>query len=366
MPPTRNRPATRRRPEPVRVPGAPLIVAVGPGDPDSIPAVSLAALAAHDGPAIGIALDPELLGAHGLALDIREEVPGEIPPHAALAATDPMAWRIATDHPEAVTVPGREILRSRAIGVQVGALAEVGARLRRDCPWDRRQTPESIVPHTVEEAFEVAEAVGSGDPAHIADEIGDLLFQAVFLAQFLEEDGQGDLGSVARGQADKLISRHPHVYGDATAARAAEVVDIWDARKRAERADQGIFHELPAGLPALHFAAKVQKRAASVGFRWGRVAPALAKLSEEVAELHDDPADAELGDVLFAAIAVARELDVDPELALRAAAGRFRARVETAARLAGEAGQDFERLEVDAQLEWYRRARSALRAGGSA
>jgi MazG family protein len=335
-------------------------VGIGPGDPDSIPAVVFATLADHRGPVLAIGLAPELIVALGVPVETFD-VGLPLPDGALALAIDPAAQRLAVGHPDARTIPDRATLRARAIGAQIGALAAVGERLRRECPWDRRQTPETIVPHTVEEAFEVAEAVSSGDPAHVADEIGDLLFQSVFLAQLLEEDGEGDLGTIARGQADKLISRHPHVYGDAQAAHAAEVVDIWDSRKRTEREDQGIFHELPPGLPALHFAAKVQKRAASVGFRWGKLAPALAKLEEEVAELRDEPSAYELGDVLFAAIATARELDVDPELALRGAASRFRERVETASLLAQREGIDFERLDVDQQLGWYRRAREAIR-----
>ncbi|MDH3226754.1 MAG: nucleoside triphosphate pyrophosphohydrolase [Thermoleophilia bacterium] len=342
------------------LPGPPLIVGIGPGDPDSIPAAVFAALADHRGPALAIGLAPELIVALGAPVEAYEAgLP--LPDGALVLAIDPAAQRLAVTHPDGRTIPDRVTLRARAIGAQIGALATVGERLRLECPWDRRQTPETIVPHTVEEAFEVAEAVFSGDPVHVADEIGDLLFQSVFLAQFLEEDGEGDLGTIARGQADKLISRHPHVYGEAQAAEAAEVLDIWDSRKRVEREGQGIFHELPPGLPALHLAAKVQKRAASVGFRWGELAPALVKLEEEVAELRSEPSAHELGDVLFAAIAAARELDVDPELALRGAAIRFRDRVETAALLAKREGIDFERLDVDQQLGWYQRAREAIR-----
>jgi MazG family protein len=330
---------------------------MGPGDPESIPALVFSILADHRGAVLAVGLPPELIVALGAPVETYDA--GLPLPDGALAlAVDPVAQRLAAMHPGADTRPDRATLRARAIGAQVGALAAVGERLRRECPWDRRQTPESIVPHTVEEAFEVAEAVGTGDAAHVADEIGDLLFQSVFLAQFLEEDGHGDLGTIARGQADKLISRHPHVYGDAVAAEAAEVVDIWDSRKRAEREGQGIFHELPHGLPALHFAAKVQKRAAAVGFRWGALEPAMAKLEEEVGELREEPNTHEMGDVLFAAIAAARELDVDPELALRAAANRFRERVEIAARLAEREGADFEQLGVEEQLAWYRRARA--------
>src|SRR5262245_60739 len=318
------------------------VVGLGPGAPDAVPAAALAALA---GAARVLAppLQRDLLAALPAPpspLDL-----GAVPDGAVVAAPDAQAHRIARALPGAETVPGREALRARAIAAEVAALAEVGLRLRRDCPWDRVQTAETIVPHTIEEAFEVADAVAAGGDG-LADELGDLLFQAVFLAQLLEEEGGADLGAVARGQADKLIRRHPHIYGDASAASAAGVVDIWERRKREARAGQGIFHDLPAGLPALALATKAQKRAASAGFDHPDAASALAKLDEEAAELRADPGARELGDVLFAAVAVARAVGADPELALRAASQRFRERVEGAARLAGEAGQDFEALPL--------------------
>ena len=269
-----------------------------------------------------------------------------------MAAPDAAAHLIARALPHADTLPGREALRARAIG------AEVGLRLRRDCPWDRGHTAETIVPHTIEEAFEVAEAVASGGDG-LADELGDLLFQSVFLAQLLDEEDGADLAAIARGQADKLIRRHPHVYGEATAETASGVVDLWERRKREERAGQGMFHDLPAGLPALALATKAQKRAAAAGFDHPDAASALAKLDAEAAELRADPGARELGDVLFAAVAVARALGADPELALRASSQRFRERVEGAARLAREAGQDFEALPLAEQVRWYERSRGA-------
>jgi len=332
------------------------IVALGPGDPDAVPAVALAAIDEAD-PALVFAppLDPalgEALGAHPAP------VPDDPPDGAVVVAPDAEAHALATRWLHAHTLPARDALRARAIGQRVGELAIVASRLRAECPWDRVQTAETIVPHTVEEAFEVAEAVADGDPAHQADEIGDLLFQSVFLSGLLEEDGAADLATVARGQADKLISRHPHVYGDQAAADAGAVVDIWEQRKRAERPDEGIFHELPPGLPALAYAAKTQKRAASAGFAFPSVQAALAKLDEEVAEVHDDPGQHEVGDVIFAAVAVARAAGVDPEIAVRAAAARFRERVEGAAAMAAEAGEQFESLPPERQLEWYARFRA--------
>lgn len=333
-----------------------LVVGLGPGDPDAVPAAALAALAP---PARVFAppLPPALVAA--LVPVVPEPLPGlaELPADAVVAAPDAEANRIAAALPGAATLPARETLRNRAIGAGVARLAEVGLRLRRDCPWDREQDASTIVPHTIEEAFEVADAVASGDAGRQADEIGDLLFQAVFLAQLLEETGDADLGTVAAGQADKLISRHPHVYGDAVAGDAGRVLDMWERRKREERADQGIFHDLPAGLPALAYATKAQKRAAAVGFVFGTVEDALDQLREEVGELTADPCAEELGDVLFAAVAVARRIGADPELALRGTALRFRGRVERAAALAAEAGERFEDLPPERQLEWYVRGR---------
>lgn len=332
------------------------VIGLGPGDPGAVPAAALAAIDEAD-PACVVAppLDPALARAIGVRPG---PLPDPVPDGAVVVAPDPEAHAIARALPGADTLPARPALRARAIGARVAELAEVASRLRAECPWDRVQTAETIVPHTVEEAFEVAEAVADGDPAHQADEIGDLLFQAVFLAALLEEGGHADLATVARGQADKLIRRHPHVYGDQAAADAGAVVDIWEQRKRAERPDEGIFHELPPGLPALAHAARAQKRAASAGFAFADVQAALAKLDEEVGEVRADPGPHEVGDVIFAAVAVARAAGVDPEIAVRAAAARFRERVEGAARLASEAGQQFESLGPAAQLEWYARFRA--------
>jgi MazG family protein len=335
------------------------VVGLGPGAPEAVPATALAALS---GAARVLAppLEPGLAAVLPVAVEPLDL--GALPGDAAIAAPDAQAHRIARALPLADTEPARDALRARAIGAEVAALAEVGLRLRRECAWDREQTAETIVPHTIEEAFEVADAVASGGRG-LADELGDLLFQSVFLAQLLEEDGDGDLASIARGQADKLIRRHPHIYGDASAETAARVVGIWERRKRDERAGQGIFHDLPAGLPALALATKAQRRAAAAGFDHPDVASALAKLGEEAAELRAEPGARELGDLLFAAVAVARALGADPELALRASAQRFRARVEAAARLASEAGQDFEALPPGDQLRWYEAARAAELAG---
>lgn len=331
------------------------VVGLGPGDPDAIPARALDVVRSA-GVLYAPPLDADLVAALG-----REPLPlsGEVPDGALIVATDLEAHRLALTMPRARTVPDRPALRRRAIGSAVARLADVGAHLRVHCPWDREQTAATIVPHTVEEAFEVAEAVGTGDVARQADEIGDLLFQSVFLAQLLEESGDADLSTIARDHADKLVARHPHVYGDAVARSAGGVRDMWEANKRAERGG-GIFHEMPVGLPALAYATKAQRRADSVGFDFSTVDQALAKLDEEVAELRDDPNIHELGDVLFACVAVARRLKVDPEIAVRQCAQRFRDRVERAEALAQRAGQTWTELDIDAQEAWYQRAKESL------
>jgi MazG family protein len=252
-------------------------------------------------------------------------------------------------------------------------LQELTERLRRDCPWDREQTARTIVPHTVEEAYEVADAAHAGDDAKLLDEIGDLLFQSYFLAMLLEERGAGSLEAAARGVHAKLVARHPHVFGDAEARTAGRVRERWEQIKREDEGREGVFHDVPEGLPALLYARKVQMRARSVGFEYPDLAGALSDFEDELRELRDelpaaDPAQeiepdarvaAELGDVLFAAVNVARRLNVDPELELRAAAKRFRARVEGAAALAQADGKDWTALPLDEQDAYYDTAKGS-------
>jgi XTP/dITP diphosphohydrolase/tetrapyrrole methylase family protein/MazG family protein/ATP diphosphatase len=236
-------------------------------------------------------------------------------------------------------------------------LQELTERLRRDCPWDREQTAVTIVPHTVEEAYEVADAALASDDAKLLDELGDLLFQVYFLALLLEERGAGDLAQVARGVHEKLVRRHPHVFGDVEARTADRVRSNWERIKRDQEGREGVFHDVGEGLPGLLYARKIQQRAKAVGFEYPDLAGALADLAEEQRELEEEPSGDELGDVLFAAVNVARKLDVDPELALRQAAKRFRARVEVAEALAAEAGENWSELPLERQDEWFDRAK---------
>jgi MazG family protein len=263
-----------------------------------------------------------------------------------------------------------------SLGETLLELQQLTERLRRDCPWDREQTARTIVPHTVEEAYEVADAALAGDREKLLDELGDLLFQVYFLALLLEEEGAGDLEQAARLIHDKLVRRHPHVFGDADARTAGRVRENWERIKSEQEGREGIFHDVPAGLPALLYARKIQRRAATIGFEYPDTAGAMADLDDELRELKEAMAEAgeispetepdphvagEVGDVLFAAVNVARRLNVDPELALRAVSARFVSRVERAEQLAADEGKTFTELELDEQDGYYDQAKEAFR-----
>jgi MazG family protein len=251
-------------------------------------------------------------------------------------------------------------------------LQELTERLRRDCPWDREQTARTIVPHTVEEAYEVADAALGGRPEKLLDELGDLLFQVYFLALLLAEEGEGDLEAVARRVHEKLVRRHPHVFGDAEARTAGRVRQNWERIKSTAEGRSGIFHDVPASLPALLHARKVQRRAAGIGFEYPDVAGALGDLEDELAELKaelagrgepaaehppDERQAQEVGDLLFACVNVARRVNADPELELRRATDRFVARVEKADELARSEGARFSELALADQDRYFDRAK---------
>jgi nucleoside triphosphate diphosphatase len=188
-------------------------------------------------------------------------------------------------------------------------LDEVTRLLRRECPWDREQDERSIVPHTVEEAYELADAAHSGDDAKLLDELGDVLFQVYFLALLLEERGRGSLADVADHCREKLIRRHPHVFGDRAAETAGDVVRNWDQIKRHEEGGGEVFGPIPETLPSTLYAKKVLRRARNAGHEW-------------------EPAGDDAGERLLAAVRDAVAAGADPELALRRAADRFRQEVE--------------------------------------
>jgi len=240
-------------------------------------------------------------------------------------------------------------------------LQSLTERLRRECPWDREQTAQTIVPHTVEEAYEVADAALADDDAKLLDELGDLLFQVFFLSLLLQERDAGDLEAVVRNVHEKLVRRHPHVFGDVQADTAARVRSNWERIKREDEGREGIFHDVPESLPALLYARKMQQRAKSVGFEYPDVGGALADLDDELRELKEDMDPSELGDVLFAAVNVARKLDVDPELELRRAAQRFRDRVTTAEAIAAQRGENWSELPLDRQDHYFDIAKETTR-----
>ena len=257
----------------------------------------------------------------------------------------------------------------------IDRLLEVMARLRDPeggCPWDLEQTFETIAPYTIEEAYEVAEAIRQGDREALRDELGDLLLQVVFHARMAQEDGSFDFDAVARGIAEKMIRRHPHVFGnDETDARSSATAQTraWETQKAEERAAMAIaegrtpsaLDGVALALPALLRAEKLQKRAARVGFDWPAPEPVFDKVLEEVAELReaaspeasDQAASAvagELGDLLFACVNLARHLGVDPEAALSAANAKFTARfhhVEAALTGSGRCADDVGLAELD-------------------
>jgi len=249
--------------------------------------------------------------------------------------------------------------------------------LREQCPWDIEQTHETLIPYLLEETYEVVDALQALDPDDPAtdddliEELGDLLYQIEFHATIAEQQGRFTIADVAQGIHDKLVRRHPHVFGphvglraDGEPAAATDapldtdtVLTNWEAIKRAEKGRTSVFDGIPRSLPALAYAHKVSKKAAKVGFDWDSVDGALPKVSEELAELvaeidagHAARQVSEFGDLLFAAVNVSRHLGIDPELALRSATDKFRRRFEGVEALARERSLDL--LECDlAQLD---------------
>lgn len=229
-----------------------------------------------------------------------------------------------------------------ASAAPIDRLLAIMARLRdpaRGCPWDLEQSFRTIVPHTIEEAYEVADAIERDDMASLKDELGDLLFQVVFYAQMAREAGSFDFTDIVNSLSNKMIRRHPHVFSDARIDTADAQTLAWEEQKAAERAAAAKapgaapseLDGVPVGLPALTRAAKLQKRAARIGFDWPAPAPVLDKIGEETAELRAEMAGAaaperladEFGDVLFACVNLARHLKLDPETALRGANAKF-------------------------------------------
>ncbi len=228
---------------------------------------------------------------------------------------------------------------------------ELARTLRHQCPWDRQQDHESLRRYLIEETYEVVDAIDrldADDPstdAALVEELGDLLYQIEFHATIAEQQGRFDITDVTTTVHDKLVARHPHVFGDVDATDADQVVANWETIKRAEKNRSSVFDGVPPALPALSFADKVQRRAATVGFDWPDIEGALPKIAEESAELADAAASGderriedELGDLLFAVVNVARHLGVDSEIALRKAAKKFQDRFAKVEELAAKRG----------------------------
>ncbi|KZX64689.1 nucleoside triphosphate pyrophosphohydrolase [Stutzerimonas frequens] len=255
---------------------------------------------------------------------------------------------------------------------QLPDLLHLMARLRdpqHGCPWDLQQNYASIVPHTLEEAYEVADAIESGDFDHLPGELGDLLFQVVYYSQLAREEGRFDFATVVDGITRKLVRRHPHVFPDGDLYGSPELPRLdeaaikqrWEEIKAEERAEKAaapeqlsLLDDVPSALPALSRAAKLQKRAAQVGFDWPEVLPVVDKVREELGEVleamseNDPQAIAEeLGDLLFVVVNLARHLKVDPENALRAANGKFERRFRFIEQALREAGRPIESCDLE-------------------
>ena len=256
----------------------------------------------------------------------------------------------------------------------IGRLLEIMRRLRdpeRGCPWDREQTWLTIAPHTIEEAYELEDAIRTGDSAHVKDELGDLLFQVVCQARIAEEQGVFAFDDVVGSICDKLERRHPHVFGDVQAESAAQVSTAWEAGKaqeRAARGGRGALDGVAIGLPALTRAAKLGQRAARVGFDWAGPQGVIDKLREELAEIDvalaggsSSEAGAELGDLLFSAAQLARHLGLDPETCARVANRKFEERfsfIEQTLAAHGRGAGDASPAELESLWELAKRQQS--------
>lgn len=232
------------------------------------------------------------------------------------------------------------------VAAEVAEFVEVVRRLRNECPWDRTQTHATLTRYLIEEAYELVEAIESGDVDHIQEELGDVLLQVVLHSAIATQVGDFTLADVARTVTEKMVRRHPHVFGETVVADADEVHRNWEQIKAAEKAVSAsaatvsVLDGVPGGLPALTYAAKLSKRAASVGFDWRVLAPVFDKVREELLELEADHSADELGDVLFSVVNVARHLGHDPETALRGASAKFRRRFQIVEQEAERQGID--------------------------
>ncbi|HUP87624.1 MAG TPA: nucleoside triphosphate pyrophosphohydrolase [Acidimicrobiales bacterium] len=280
-----------------------------------------------------------------------------------------VAWHdldrvVEPDHLTSLWIPSL----AAPVAAELVAFAQVVQRLREECPWDREQTHASLTKYVLEEAYEVVDAIHEGSVDHLEEELGDLLLQVVLHAAIAAQAGDFTLADVARGISEKMVRRHPHVFGDVSVADADEVHRNWEQIKRQEREDgskperaASALDGIPGSLPALSYAAKLSKRAAAVGFDWRVLAPVFDKVREELAELEADPSADELGDVLFSVVNVARHLGHDPEGALRGAATKFRRRFELVEQAAEARGLDLASAEESLVDDLWEQAKAQLR-----
>jgi ATP diphosphatase len=256
-------------------------------------------------------------------------------------------------HPDEMTEPSSPASPAD----QITRLIDIVAKLRdpqRGCPWDQIQTFDSIARYTIEEAYEVADAIIRRDWAGLPDELGDLLLQVVYYASMAETENRFDFATVARLVADKMVRRHPHVFGEAATGSVDETWENTKADERRARAEHGVLAGIPVGLPALSRSSKLCARAARVGFDWTQPVLILEKIEDELTELRAELADAdpvrlqdEIGDVLFTAANLARALGLDPEACLRHANTKFQRRFEHMERLVEETGKSLKEATMD-------------------
>ncbi len=259
-------------------------------------------------------------------------------------------------------------------------LLDIMAQLRNPeggCPWDLKQDFRSILPHTLEEAYEVADAIESDDRMQLRDELGDLLFQVVFYCQLAREEGSFEFADVAQTMSDKLIRRHPHIFSPpadeadlgTSALDADQVLQKWEAIKQTERDTKqqySVLDDVPNALPAMQRSAKLQKRAANVGFDWPDVTPVLANMAEELEEIEQafasgdkDHTLEELGDLMFACVNMARHLKQDPEQVMRAANAKFERRFRFLETQLVEAGESLESVDLERMEAGWKAAKVA-------
>jgi tetrapyrrole methylase family protein/MazG family protein len=311
------------------------------GQCDSKLVLSEIKLAVPDEPSVGAVTVLQRLG-----------LPDEV---VTTVGWDDLDRAIEPDHLTCLWIPSL----AAPVAAELVAFAELVRTLRQRCPWDREQTHQSLTRHLLEETYEVLEAIESLGPnyegaAHLEEELGDLLFQVYFHATLAAEEGLFTLADVARGIHDKLVLRHPHVFGSVEADTAGQVVTNWERIKQAEKGRTSVMEGIPGHLPSLLYAHKVQRKAASVGFDWDDASGAWPKIAEETAELEAAMNGSgagvfdELGDLLFAVVNVARHLNVDPESALRAATAKFRDRFEAVEQLAAARGLDLRAMDLTA------------------